>query len=113
MTELYYSRLFNNAEEGDGSAAIVGCLPDWLQQSGLTTIQVIYNGPVGIWDWPEQTVNSWWDGMALLSSFKVDVKSKRVTVTKKFLKSDSYIKSAAVGKLVRSKPAQIESSHLS
>lgn len=101
MTELYFSRLFKNAEEGEGSAAIVGCLPDWLKQSDLSRIQVIYNGPVGIWDWPDQTVNSWWDGMALLSSFKVDVKSQTVTVTKKFLKSDSYTKSAAVGKLVR------------
>ena len=38
--------------------------------------------------------------MALLMSFKVDVKAMTVTVTKRFLKSDSYTKSAAVGKLV-------------
>ena len=38
--------------------------------------------------------------MALLMSFKVDVKAMTVTVTKRFLKSDSFTKSAAVGKLV-------------
>ena len=54
MAELYFSRLFKNAAEGEGSATIVGCLPDWLQQNGIDSLQIIYNGPVGIWDWPEQ-----------------------------------------------------------
>ena len=97
MTEQYFGKLFQNSHEGEASGPILGHLPDWFLAE---TNQVIYNGPVGLWDHPNQTVNNWFDGMAVLTSFKIDGPQKIVSVTKKFLKSDAFQKAKDNGKII-------------
>ena len=96
-SENMFARLFDNATEGETSGAIIGHLPDWFLQRRT---QIIYNGPVGVWDHSQQTVNNWFDGMAILTSFKVDGEKKIVHLKKKFLQSEAYQKAKANGKII-------------
>lgn len=95
--EDYFGKLFQNNTEGDATAPIMGHLPDWfLAESN----QIIYNGPVGIWDHANQTATNWFDGLAILTSFKIDGPQKMVTMKKRFLNSEAYGKAKAHGKLI-------------
>lgn len=96
-TELQFARLFQNASEGDAKAPIMGLLPDWFLAKKA---KVIYNGPVGLWDHEKLTANHWFDGLSILTSFKVDGSNKMVEMKKRYLKSDAYDKAKAHGKLI-------------
>lgn len=91
---MSYSKLFENATEGDSSAPIVGHLPEWVQGT------LIYNGPVGQWEFEKESARHWFDGMAILQSFQVDQSKKIVFLKKRFLQSDAYQKAKAHGKLI-------------
>lgn len=55
-TDLKFHKLFQNSTEGDETSNISGNLPDWFLKEN---IQVLYNGPVGIWDHQYQTVKQY------------------------------------------------------
>ena len=55
---------------------------------------------MGIWDHPNQTVHHWFDGLSMLTSFKIDGPGKTVQMTKRYLKSEAFEKARANGKLV-------------
>lgn len=95
--EEYFGKLFQNNSEGESSGPIIGHLPDWFLAE---TNQIIYNGPVGRWDHPHQTVNNWFDGLAILTSFQIDGPQKMVHMRKRFLKSEAFMKAEAHGKLI-------------
>ena len=63
-----------------------------------TNFQLI--AKVGLWDHKEQTVNHWFDGLSILTSFKIDASRGTVLMTKKFLNSEAYQKASAHGKLI-------------
>ena len=45
-------------------------------------------------------VNNWFDGMAILTSFKIDGPAKMVHLRKKFLQSEAYEKAKTHGKVI-------------
>ena len=96
-SEHFFARLFENSSEGNSSGTIVGHLPEWFKQQNT---QIIYNGPVGIWDHQHQTVQHWFDGLALLTSFKIIQDGTMVQLTKRYLKSLAFEKAKAHGKLL-------------
>ena len=85
----YYANLFQNNNEADSVAKIEGNLPNWLMSE---VNKIIYNGPVGIWDHPNQTANHWFDGLSILTSFVIDGPEKEVRMKKRFLMSEAYEK---------------------
>ena len=99
--DLQFSKLFQNASEGEEKATILGQLPDWMFKEKF---QVIYNGPAGIWDHQSQTVNHWFDGLSILVSLVIsndhDDGTKFVTLKKRFLASEAYQKAVTHGKLI-------------
>ena len=93
MADLQFGKLFQNASEGEEKAAIIGQLPDWLFKEKF---QVIYNGPAGIWDHRDGTVNHWFDGLSILVSLAITTNDdstggggKCVVLKKKFLDSEA------------------------
>ncbi|XP_040570277.1 beta,beta-carotene 15,15'-dioxygenase [Lepeophtheirus salmonis] len=70
-------------------------LPVWLQ--GV----ILYNGPSGIFDLKNMSVNHWRDGLAMLSAFRIEERGKYISLTKKFLRSDAFNEGTDQGKLVR------------
>ncbi|CAB4064448.1 BCMO1 [Lepeophtheirus salmonis] len=70
-------------------------LPGWIQGT------VLYNGPCGIYDYKNMTVNHWFDGLSIMSSFKIKDHGKDIIYTKKFLNSDAYSDNMDHGKAVR------------
>ena len=104
MADLQFGKLFQNASEGEEKAAIIGQLPDWLFKEKF---QVIYNGPAGIWDHRDGTVNHWFDGLSILVSLAITTNDdstggggKCVVLKKKFLDSEAYQKALTHGKLI-------------
>jgi len=93
----HFAKLFQNNSEADSVGRIEGNLPNWLMSE---VNQVIYNGPVGIWDHPNQTANHWFDGLSILTSFIIDGPGKEVKMKKRFLKSDAHEKAKANGKII-------------
>lgn len=55
-TDLQFHKLFQNSNEGDETSNISGNLPDWFLKEN---VQILYNGPVGIWDHQYQTVKQY------------------------------------------------------
>ena len=93
----HVTKLFQNNTEGESTGCITGELPDWF----LSEVnQIIYNGPVGIWDHPNQTANHWFDGLSILASFKIDGPAKEIKLKKRFLKSEAYEKAKSNGKII-------------
>ena len=76
----HFAKLFQNNSEADSVGRIEGNLPNWLMSE---VNQVIYNGPVGIWDHPNQTANHWFDGLSILTSFIIDGPGKEVKMKKR------------------------------
>jgi beta,beta-carotene 9',10'-dioxygenase len=95
LHEQAFAKLFQNASEGQASGPILGHLPDWFMSQDTT---IIYNGPVGVWDHAEQTVNNWFDGLAILTLFKME--GPLVHARKRFLKSEAFAKAQAHGRLI-------------
>ena len=84
----HFAKLFQNNSEADSVGRIEGNLPNWLMSE---VNQVIYNGPVGIWDHPNQTANHWFDGLSILTSFIIDGPGKEVKMKKRCSISNSNI----------------------
>ena len=98
--DLQFSKLFQNASEGEEKATILGQLPEWLFKEKF---RVIYNGPTGIWDHRDGTVNHWFDGLSILVSLTISNDNdgtKCVTLKKRFLASEAYQKALTHGKLI-------------
>ena len=64
-TELF-KNLFRNGTEGEAKAPIMGHLPDYVRG------RILYNGPVGKWDFEKESAKHWFDGQSLLTSFHID-----------------------------------------
>lgn len=45
-------------------------------------------------------MNHWFDGLSILTSFKIDASRGTVLMTKKFLNSEAFQKASAHGKLI-------------
>ena len=45
-------------------------------------------------------MNHWFDGLSILTSFKIDPRRGTVVMTKRFLNSEAYQKATAHGKLI-------------
>eukprot|EP00095_Tigriopus_kingsejongensis_P007905 snap_masked-scaffold132_size323655-processed-gene-2.5 protein:Tk07905 transcript:snap_masked-scaffold132_size323655-processed-gene-2.5-mRNA-1 annotation:"-carotene 9 -oxygenase" len=91
---MSFGKLFENASEGDSSGPIVGRIPSWVTGS------LIYNGPVGQWEFEKESARHWFDGMSILQSFKVDQDKQIVYLKKRFLQSEAYHKANTHGKLI-------------
>ena len=76
----HFAKLFQNNSEADSVGRIEGNLPNWLMSE---VNQVIYNGPVGIWDHSNQTANHWFDGLSILTSFIIDGPGQEVRMKKR------------------------------
>ena len=62
--------------------------------------RIVYNGPVGRWDFDKGTAKQWFDGMSFLQSFTLDRNGSDVMVRmrKRFLRSDALRKAEAAGR---------------
>ncbi len=92
-----FARLFQNSSEGDASAPVIGSLPTWIKDKDIV---VIYDGPVGMWDFEHESANHFFDGLAILTSFRIEDSGTMVKMSKRFLKSDAYEKAVANGKVI-------------
>lgn len=87
-----YRYIFKSAEEiPKASGKLTNKLPDWLRGTILSVTP-------GKWDFPEFTVNHYFDGLALLMRFGIG--DETVTVQTKYLESDAYKKAIMAGKPV-------------
>ena len=93
----HFAKLFQNNSEADSVGRIEGNLPNWLMSE---VNQVIYNGPVGIWDHPNQTANHWFDGLSILTSFIIDGPGKEVKMKKRCSIFNSNILFSSVHKFL-------------
>ncbi|XP_040563230.1 beta,beta-carotene 15,15'-dioxygenase [Lepeophtheirus salmonis] len=89
--------LFKNAstcEEKIGKLT-GSALPAWIRGN------VLYNGPCGVYDYDNMTVNHWFDGLSVMSLFKIKNDGNEISFTKKLLQSDAYADNIEHGRSVR------------
>lgn len=94
MAQDLYKNLFRNQKECLNITTTLSGhpLPAYVKGS------LYYNGPVGIYDWEHMSAKHWFDGMSIMSLFKINGKS--VTYTKSFLKSEAYNRAMANGRII-------------
>ncbi|CAB4060743.1 BCMO1 [Lepeophtheirus salmonis] len=79
--------LFKNAstcEEKIGKLT-GSALPAWIRGN------VLYNGPCGVYDYDNMTVNHWFDGLSVMSLFKIKNDGNEISFTKKLLESETLM----------------------
>lgn len=84
-----------NREFGETALGVEGELPDWLDGT------LLCNGPGRFTVTDDQSVNHWFDGLALLRRFRIDGDSDYVSFAARFLRSEEFAAVETDGRLAR------------
>ena len=67
-----FKNLFRNASECESKAPIITKDKSSLLPECVNGSRIIYNGPVGKWDFEKESARHWFDGMSILTAFDID-----------------------------------------